>query len=110
MKGFFTRAAASFQQGFQLSRDWGYWLAMKSGRIGLVLASTSMVVLMPLIFEINREITVRYVGFCLERNCQGCFHEGSCALFVHVVIWKGSHYIHSKFHLVFSSILEIHFL
>ncbi len=59
VKGFFTRAAASFQQGFQISRDVGYWLAMKGGRIGLVLASTSMVVLMPLIFEINREITVR---------------------------------------------------
>ena len=59
VKGFFTRAAASFQQGFQISRDVGYWLAMKGGSIGLVLASTSMVILMPLIFEINREITVR---------------------------------------------------
>eukprot|EP00531_Pseudo-nitzschia_arenysensis_P003600 CAMPEP_0116123674 /NCGR_PEP_ID=MMETSP0329-20121206/4872_1 /TAXON_ID=697910 /ORGANISM="Pseudo-nitzschia arenysensis, Strain B593" /LENGTH=113 /DNA_ID=CAMNT_0003617601 /DNA_START=33 /DNA_END=374 /DNA_ORIENTATION=+ len=57
VKGFFTRAAASFQQGFQISRDVGYWLAMKGGSIGLVLASTSMVILMPLIFEINREIT-----------------------------------------------------
>ena len=61
VKGFFTRAAASFQQGFQISRDVGYWLAMKGGRIGLVLASTSMVILMPLIFEINREITVRFI-------------------------------------------------
>lgn len=59
IKGFFTRAATSFQQGFKISKDAAYWLAMKSGRIGLVLASTSMVVLMPLIFEINREITVR---------------------------------------------------
>lgn len=59
VKGFFTRAATSFQEGFKFSRDAAYWLAMKSGRIGLVLASTSMVVLMPLIFEINREITVR---------------------------------------------------
>ena len=59
VKGFFNRAASSFQKGFQFSREWSYWLAQKGGTIGLLLASTSMVVLMPLIFEINREITVR---------------------------------------------------
>ena len=59
VKGFFTRAASSFQQGFQISKQWSYWLAQKGGTVGLFLASTSMVVLMPLIFEINREITVR---------------------------------------------------
>ena len=58
IKGFFNRAARSFQQGFQFSKECSYWLAQKSGTIGLFLASTSMVVLMPLIFEINREITV----------------------------------------------------
>mmetsp|Transcript_9194 Transcript_9194/g.19295 ORF Transcript_9194/g.19295 Transcript_9194/m.19295 type:complete len:116 (+) Transcript_9194:126-473(+) len=57
VKGFFTRAASSFQQGFQISKQWSYWLAQKGGTVGLFLASTSMVVLMPLIFEINREIT-----------------------------------------------------
>lgn len=57
VKGFFNRAASSFQKGFQFSREWSYWLAQKGGTIGLLLASTSMVVLMPLIFEINREIT-----------------------------------------------------
>ena len=59
VKGFFNRAASSFQKGFQVSREWSYWLAQKGGTVGLLLASTSMVVLMPLIFEINREITVR---------------------------------------------------
>ena len=58
VKGFFNRAANSFQQGFHFSRECSYWLAQKCGTLGLVLASTSMVVLMPLIFEINREITV----------------------------------------------------
>ena len=58
IKGFFNRAASSFQQGFQFSREWSYWFAQKGGTVGLFLASTSMVVLMPLIFEINREITV----------------------------------------------------
>uniref|UniRef100_A0A7S4A9Y4 Uncharacterized protein n=1 Tax=Pseudo-nitzschia australis TaxID=44445 RepID=A0A7S4A9Y4_9STRA len=57
IKGFFNRAASSFQQGFQISREWSYWLAQKGGTVGLFLASTSMVVLMPLVFEINREIT-----------------------------------------------------
>mmetsp|Transcript_31012 Transcript_31012/g.73078 ORF Transcript_31012/g.73078 Transcript_31012/m.73078 type:complete len:112 (-) Transcript_31012:295-630(-) len=57
IKGFLTRAADSFQQGFQISREWSYWFAQKGGTVGLILASTSMVVLMPLIFEINREIT-----------------------------------------------------
>lgn len=57
LKGFFNRAANSFQQGFHFSREFSYWLAQKCGNVGLVLASTSMIVLLPLIFEINREIT-----------------------------------------------------
>ena len=84
-KGFFTRAATSFQQGFQFSRECAYWLAQKGGRIGLVLASTSMVVLMPLIFEINREITVRQLS-AVTKKCHlslkkaGCFVHGSGAV------------------------------
>ena len=65
VKGFLNRAASSFQQGFQLSRQVSIWLLQKGGTIGLVLASTSMVVLMPLIFEINREITVRQFSVLL---------------------------------------------
>mmetsp|Transcript_123289 Transcript_123289/g.356228 ORF Transcript_123289/g.356228 Transcript_123289/m.356228 type:complete len:111 (-) Transcript_123289:293-625(-) len=56
IKGFFLKAGKSFQAGGEMARDWSWWLAQKGGRIGLVLASTSMVVLMPLIFEINREV------------------------------------------------------
>lgn len=50
-------------KGFQVSRDWSWWLAQKGGRVGLFLASTSMVVLMPLIFEINREVMVSRMVF-----------------------------------------------
>ncbi|MGK3752432.1 MAG: hypothetical protein ACI8RD_004736 [Bacillariaceae sp.] len=56
IKGFFHRAGNSFQQGFQFSKEWSWWITQKGGTVGLFLASTSMVVLMPLIFEINREI------------------------------------------------------
>jgi hypothetical protein len=56
IKGFFNRAGNSFQQGFVFSKEWSWWLTQKGGTVGLFLASTSMVVLMPLIFEINREI------------------------------------------------------
>ncbi len=49
--------------GFDVTRDWSWWLAQKGGRVGLFLASTSMVVLMPLIFEINREVMVSGTGY-----------------------------------------------
>ena len=55
IKGFLERAGKSFQQGFDASREWSWWITQKGGTLGLFLASTSMVVLMPLIFEINRE-------------------------------------------------------
>jgi hypothetical protein len=58
IKGFFERAGKSFSQGFELSKEWSWWLAQKGGTFGLFLASTSMVILMPLIFEINREAMV----------------------------------------------------
>jgi hypothetical protein len=62
IKGFLERAHKSFQQGFDFSREWSWWLAQKGGSVGLFLASTSMVVLLPLIFEINREAMVRHNG------------------------------------------------
>jgi hypothetical protein len=71
IKGFFQRAYSSFGKGLQFSRDWSWWLAQKGGTVGLALASTSMIVLMPLIFEINREVMVcplHCQGF-LYRNC-----------------------------------------
>ena len=59
LKGFFMRAAKSFQIGGSKAKEWSLYLAQHGARIGLFLASTSMVVLMPLIFEINREVQVR---------------------------------------------------
>lgn len=59
IKGFLQRAGASFNQAGGVAKDWSWWLAGHGARWGLFLASTSMVVLMPLIFEINREIMVR---------------------------------------------------
>jgi uncharacterized membrane protein (UPF0136 family) len=58
IKGFFMRAGVSFYSGGIMARDWSWWLAQKGGHWGLFFASTSMVVLMPLIFEINREVQV----------------------------------------------------
>lgn len=68
IKGFLTRAAKSFSSGGALAKEWSYWLAQKGGRIGIILASTSMVILMPLIFEINREVQVRKYCNVKERT------------------------------------------
>ena len=59
VKGFFVRAGKSFYSGGLVARDLSLWLARQGGRWGLFVASTSMIVLMPLIFEINREAQVR---------------------------------------------------
>jgi hypothetical protein len=69
IKGFFQRAYVSFGKGFQFSKDWSWWLAQKGGTVGLALASTSMIVLMPLIFEINREVMV------CRLQCWGFLYE-----------------------------------
>jgi uncharacterized membrane protein (UPF0136 family) len=58
IKGFFLKAGKSFTAGATLGREWSWWLVQKGGTVGLFLASTSMVILMPLIFEINREVQV----------------------------------------------------
>jgi hypothetical protein len=58
MKGFFLKAGKSFTAGATVGREWSWWLIQKGGTVGLFLASTSMVILMPLIFEINREVQV----------------------------------------------------
>lgn len=59
IKGFLTKAVQSFSTGGALATQWGYWLAQKAGHIGIIVASTSMVIFLPLIFEINREVQVR---------------------------------------------------
>jgi len=61
IKGFFQRAGKSFHAGGLVVWDYSKWIYGYGGRMGIILASTSMVVLMPLIFEINREGQVRLV-------------------------------------------------
>ena len=62
IKGFFLRAGKSFYSGGIVDRDVSFWLAKQGGRWGLFIASTSMVILLPLIFEINREAQVSGVN------------------------------------------------
>mmetsp|Transcript_25787 Transcript_25787/g.61080 ORF Transcript_25787/g.61080 Transcript_25787/m.61080 type:complete len:115 (-) Transcript_25787:326-670(-) len=56
LKGFLQRASSSFLKAFDASKEYGSLFAHYGGQVGIFLASTSMVVLMPLIFEINREV------------------------------------------------------
>ena len=76
MKGFFLKAGKSFYAGATVGREWSWWLIQKGGTVGLFLASTSMVILMPLIFEINREVQVcdgvasRYIATMLNGTAQ----------------------------------------
>jgi Ca2+/H+ antiporter len=55
IKGFLTRAGASFYAGGLLVKEQGWVWAKKAGNVGFMVATTSIVVLMPLIFEIMRE-------------------------------------------------------
>lgn len=55
LKGFFQRAGSSFKAGGILAKDYTYWLGLKGARVAFIFATTSIVVFMPLIFEISRE-------------------------------------------------------
>ena len=59
LKGFFLRAGKSFYSGGVFAKDTSLWAAKLLGRVGFVVATTSMVVLMPLVFEIGRETQVK---------------------------------------------------
>jgi len=59
VKGFLSKAGKSFSAGGIWAKDWAFWAAQKSGRVGFIIATTSIVVLMPLVFEIAREAQVR---------------------------------------------------
>jgi hypothetical protein len=59
LKGFFYRAGASFYSGGIYVKEKSYMLASIAGKVGFVVATTSIAVLMPLIFEIMREGQVR---------------------------------------------------
>jgi hypothetical protein len=87
LKGFFQRAGKSFSQAGGLTKDWSYWLAGYGARFGLFLASTSMVVLMPLIFEINREVQVGLTEFQRrERTGKHNLHDDSLNTFVFIFL------------------------
>eukprot|EP00584_Thalassiosira_punctigera_P010460 CAMPEP_0172531480 /NCGR_PEP_ID=MMETSP1067-20121228/4873_1 /TAXON_ID=265564 ORGANISM="Thalassiosira punctigera, Strain Tpunct2005C2" /NCGR_SAMPLE_ID=MMETSP1067 /ASSEMBLY_ACC=CAM_ASM_000444 /LENGTH=109 /DNA_ID=CAMNT_0013315865 /DNA_START=129 /DNA_END=458 /DNA_ORIENTATION=+ len=55
IKGFLSRAGKSFYAGGLYFREKSWTVAKKAGNVAFVVATTSIVVLMPLIFEIMRE-------------------------------------------------------
>ncbi|KAL7428029.1 hypothetical protein ACHAXH_002255 [Discostella pseudostelligera] len=55
IKGFLTRAGSSFLAGGLYVKEKSWTVAKMAGNIGFMVATTSIVVLMPLIFEIMRE-------------------------------------------------------
>ena len=55
LKGFLTKASKSFVAGGIFAKDKSLWVAQKMAKVGLIIATTSIVVFMPLIFEIARE-------------------------------------------------------
>lgn len=63
IKGFLTRAGKSFYAGGLFAKEKAWTVAQYGGRFCFVVATTSIVVLMPLIFEIMREGQVRSVSF-----------------------------------------------
>ena len=79
IKGFLGRAGKSFYAGGMYVKEKSWMVAKMAGNVGFVVATTSIVVLMPLIFEIMREGQVRiapleiihFVNFCPA----GSMHE-----------------------------------
>ena len=61
IKGFLTRASHSFYAGGLFIKEKGWVAAKMAGNVGFAVATTSIVVLMPLIFEIMREGQVSIV-------------------------------------------------
>ena len=55
LKGFLSRAGASFYEGGQKLTDIGYICGAFGAKIGFIVTTTAIVTLMPLIFEIGRE-------------------------------------------------------
>ena len=77
IKGFITRAGASFYAGGLFAKEKGWVWAKKAGNFGFMVATTSIVVLMPLIFEIMREGQVRQ---------SSCFDVGNSFIIVFLSI------------------------
>ena len=59
IKGFLSRAGLSFYAGGMYCKEKSWIAARMAGNLAFIVATTSMVVLMPLIFEIMREGQVR---------------------------------------------------
>lgn len=59
IKGFFQKASLSFSKGGTWLSTQTMWLSQKALYVGFVIASTSFITLMPLLFEIGRETQVR---------------------------------------------------
>jgi hypothetical protein len=55
IKGFFQKAGKSFYAAGLFAKGTTWWLAVKGARVGFIVATTSMVTIMPLLFEIGRE-------------------------------------------------------
>ncbi|KAL3780618.1 hypothetical protein ACHAW5_000156 [Stephanodiscus triporus] len=55
IKGFLSRAGKSFYAGGMYCKEKSWVAARMAGNLAFIVATTSMVVLMPLIFEIMRE-------------------------------------------------------
>jgi hypothetical protein len=60
IKGFLSRAGNSFYAGGMYCKEKSWVAARMAGNLAFIVATTSMVVLMPLIFEIMREGQVRF--------------------------------------------------
>ena len=61
IKGFLSRAGNSFYAGGMYCKEKSWVAARMAGNLAFIVATTSMVVLMPLIFEIMREGQVRFI-------------------------------------------------
>jgi len=61
IKGFLSRAGTSFYTGGLYFKEKSWMVAKMAGNVGFAVATTSIVVLMPLIFEIVREGQVSYM-------------------------------------------------
>ena len=77
IKGFLLRASSSFYAGGMFMKDKGWIVAKKAGNLGFMVATTSIVVLMPLIFEIMRE---GQVCLCCIYNMIMCMLFVTCKL------------------------------
>mmetsp|Transcript_18044 Transcript_18044/g.52255 ORF Transcript_18044/g.52255 Transcript_18044/m.52255 type:complete len:146 (-) Transcript_18044:403-840(-) len=59
VKGFLGKAGRSFYAAGSFTKDKGLWLTQFGAKVGFIIATTSITMLMPLIFEISREAQVR---------------------------------------------------